>query len=193
MSNVLIDNAQLADSLFQIMVQYIDSTAFFGIDARKAMWTWIAIDFCTLVIQATGGGLAATAGADVSRLSICRQDNLTLTSIKQQNLFTIGSHVMLAGIILQLAVAIIFSVVALVYFKRIYRRAFDGHGHAGPDISLRIRDPVGRFVWGLGVIQGCIIARSVSNKRALNVQFPDRLPAEVSTGSPNWQGGSTAL
>lgn len=53
-----------ADSLFQIVVNFIDVDAAVGSSPRKMMWIWIVIDFVTLVIQATGGGLAATSGTN---------------------------------------------------------------------------------------------------------------------------------
>ncbi|GAA6021190.1 hypothetical protein JCM10207_008349 [Rhodosporidiobolus poonsookiae] len=66
---------------------------------RGYMWTFIVIDFCTLVIQAAGGAIAATT-----------DDN---------GVFKTGCNVMLAGIILQFITTLAFLSVFIVFFHRL--------------------------------------------------------------------------
>lgn len=66
---------------------------------------------------------------------------------------------MLAGIILQLVVAVTFSGIAFVYFKRVYRSHAGGFRRSEATVSLGTSEPMSRFVLGLAIAQFCIILR----------------------------------
>ncbi|GAA6021175.1 hypothetical protein JCM10207_008344 [Rhodosporidiobolus poonsookiae] len=67
---------------------------------RGYMWTFIVIDFCTLVIQAAGGAIAAITDDSV--------------------VFKQGSNVMLSGIVLQFVTTLVFASVFAVFFRRLH-------------------------------------------------------------------------
>ncbi|GAA6021152.1 hypothetical protein JCM10207_008335 [Rhodosporidiobolus poonsookiae] len=73
---------------------------------RGYMWTFIVIDFCTLVIQAAGGAIAAIT------------DDRTV--------FRTGCNIMLAGIVLQFVTTLAFVSVFAIFFRRL--RAERGKG-----------------------------------------------------------------
>ncbi|GAA5897240.1 hypothetical protein JCM8208_003766 [Rhodotorula glutinis] len=94
--------------------------------------TFTIIDFVTLVVQAAGGALAATAGGNL--------------------LFEIGCDIMLAGIILQLVTTIIFLVVFGLYFRRLAVVHPDRH-------VLRLGTRTGLVFWGTLVMAALILVR----------------------------------
>jgi membrane protease YdiL (CAAX protease family) len=118
------------------------------------MWSFIAIDFVTLsssassalfsslkadhrpfiVIQAAGGAIAATTD--------------------DTDVFNLGCHIMLAGIILQLITTLVFLVVFGVYYHRFRKYRGD---------CLSIRKGSGVVFWGVCAIAALILIRFVGS------------------------------
>jgi len=99
-------------------------------------------DFVTLAIQGTGGGMASTADDP-----------------------TTGSNILLAGIVLQLVVIIVYSLFALEFFWRYLRDrpltpqkdSLESVEKLRPKMTLRLK----AMSWALGFSTICLIIRSI--------------------------------
>ncbi|GAA6039677.1 hypothetical protein JCM8097_001343 [Rhodosporidiobolus ruineniae] len=117
-------------ALFSTLAASEDPSLLFGMGPKGYMITFIVIDFTTLVIQAAGGGLAAT------------------TDIRST--FDAGCNVMLAGIILQLITTLVFMTAFGIYYHRLRQTKGD---------ALSLREGSGRIFWGTVVMAVFIVLR----------------------------------
>ncbi|GAA5825697.1 hypothetical protein JCM10212_003095 [Sporobolomyces blumeae] len=97
---------------------------------RAFSWTIFGIEIVTLCVQAAGGALAATT--------------------QKTNIFDLGTHIMTAGTALQLATSVLFTVLFLVYFRRLGRTRAN---------CFSLRTSVGLIFWGTLAMEFFIIVR----------------------------------
>lgn len=70
---------------------------------------------------------------------------------------------MLAGIVLQLVTSIGFTIIFVIYFRCVYYKRANRYTRMRNEMSLRLSNPIGRFVWGTAMAEFLIIIRCVSN------------------------------
>lgn len=97
-----------------------------------------ACDFISLLLQAVGGGIAA--------------------STRDQNMLTVGKNIMLAGLGFQVFSLILFAVAAGYFAYRVWTNKHSWNAHYQPLVRARIFNV---FLGGLAVASIAIFARSV--------------------------------
>jgi hypothetical protein len=101
-----------------------------------------------------------------------------------------GSWIMFAGIVIQLVTAIGFTVIFLIYFRRIHRKYVVGKQGARP-VSSRPPAPVGLFFWGGLIVEFLIILRCVHILVARRARC-SRPDVAAATARPSWPAASPA-
>ncbi|GAA5978991.1 hypothetical protein JCM11641_000117 [Rhodosporidiobolus odoratus] len=119
-------------SLFSFLAASQGPTLLPYMSPRKYMWSFISIDFVTLVIQAAGGAIAAITD--------------------DMDTFNLGCHIMLAGIILQLVTTFVFLLAFGVYYHHLRKLQTD---------ALSLRTGSGRIFWGILLMAVLIIIRGL--------------------------------
>lgn len=112
--------------------------------ARYYTYIFITCDLISLVLQAAGGGTAATADGNMSQLDV-------------------GDHMMMAGLAFQVFTLIIFGALSLEFAFRAWRARNDVPGvlREGEALELRASLRFRAFVVGLVVAFVVILARCV--------------------------------
>ncbi|BGP15525.1 hypothetical protein JCM10213v2_003504 [Rhodosporidiobolus nylandii] len=105
---------------------------------KKYMWSFISVDFVTLVIQAAGGAIAAIT------------DDLAKQLHHAQDTFNLGCNIMLAGIVLQLVATLVFLAAFFTFYARLRNATYD---------VLSLRTGSGKVFWGIVVMAVLIIIR----------------------------------